>query len=591
MRNFLSSLLGALAAMVIFAVGAGVLFVVLLLAISAVGEKPVAVESGSYLVVDLSANFQDGPPEIDFGALSGNRLETIQVHTATRALRAAADDSRIKGVLIIGSVMPEGYGSGYVALGELRAALADFKASGKPVQAWLDNATTRDFFVASVADDVAMDPFGVIFMPGLASESPFFAQAFARFGIGVQVTRVGKYKSAVEPFVRDDFSTENREQLQKLLDDLWGSLKTEIASARGIDVGALQATVDDEGLITADSALTHKLVNRLAYKDVVLDELKEATGRKGSVLPFRQIALPNYAALVPGGSGGRVAVVYAEGEIVFGEGEWGQVGGDRFSRQLRTLRQDPGVKAIVLRVNSPGGSAQASEAIQREVILAAKEKPVVISMGSYAASGGYWISTYGQRIFAEPTTITGSIGVFGVLFNIQDLAANWGVHFDRVKTGEFADALSLSRPKTEAELAIVQKSVDWIYDQFIAKVAASRGLDEAFVREIAQGRVWSGVEAKALGLVDEIGGLDAAISYAADKAGLGDSYRVTEFPRTKALGEAIADMVHRLKPPGSARAGAAAQVFRSIERQLQQLNAYNDPQGAYARLPVNLELN
>ncbi|MFM1851577.1 MAG: hypothetical protein RIS54_1261 [Verrucomicrobiota bacterium] len=591
MRNFLSSMLGALAAMVIFAVGAGALFVVLLVAISAMGEKPVAVESGSYLVVDLSANFQDGPSEIDLVSLAGERSETIQVHTATRALRFAANDSRIKGMLITGSVMPEGYGSGYAALGELRQALADFKASGKPVQAWLDNATTRDFFVASVADDLALDPFGVIFMPGLASESPFFAKALARFGVGVQVTRVGKFKSAVEPFLRDDFSAENREQLQKLLKDLWGSLKSDIASARGLEVPALQAMVDGEGLITADSALAHKLVDRLAYKDVVLDELKEATGRKGSVLPFKQIALPNYAAMVPVGEGDRVAVVYAEGEIVFGEGEWGQVGGDRFSRQLRALRLDSGVKAIVLRVNSPGGSAQASEAIQREVILAAKEKPVVVSMGSYAASGGYWISTFGQKIYAEPTTITGSIGVFGVLFNIQDLAANWGVHFDRVKTGEFADALSMSRPKTETELAIVQKSVDWIYDQFITKVATSRELDEAFVREIAQGRVWSGVEAKALGLVDEIGGLDAAIAYAVEQAGLGENYRVSEFPRTKPLSEAIAEMLHRLKPPGSARAGAATQVMRTVERQLQQLNTYNDPRGVYARLPVNLDLN
>ena len=280
-------------------------------------------------------------------------------------------------------------------------------------------------------------------------------------------------------------------------------------------------------------------------------------------------------------------MVYAEGDIVDGEGEWTQVGGDRFARELRKLRQDDKVKAIVLRVNSPGGSATASEVIQREMRLAAMEKPVVVSMGSYAASGGYWVSTYSDRIFAEPTTITGSIGVFGIVFDVKELAGNIGINFDSVKTGRFADALSISRPKTDAELAVLQRSIDWIYEQFIEKVAESRHLDRSVVEEIAQGRVLSGSEALKLGLVDELGSLNAAIRYAAEQADLGGGYRVTEFPRRKELGEAIAELLQRLQPAG-ARSGIYSDLLRRMEMELKTLNAYNDPQGIYARLPINL---
>jgi protease-4 len=223
--------------------------------------------------------------------------------------------------------------------------------------------------------------------------------------------------------------------------------------------------------------------------------------------------------------------------------------------------------------------------------LAAETKPVVVSMGSYAASGGYWISAYAKRIYAEPTTVTGSIGVFGLLFDVKELAANWGVSFDGVKTGRFADALSISRPKTEAEMQIVQRSIDWIYGEFVRKVAEARDLEVNFVHEIAQGHVWSGVEAKKLGLVDELGGLNEAIAFAATEADLKDDYRVTEFPRPKNLAEVIAETMHRLNPSASMRAGATKELMKKVETQLRSLDAYNDPQGAYARLPYLLELN
>ncbi len=594
MKNFLSSMLGALAALMIFAGGAACLFFVLLVAISAVGQKPAVVEDGSYLVLDLSTNITDAPPLIDFGALMGNRQEVLQLREITRALKAAAGDSRIKGLLVVGSLQPGGYGSGYAALEEVRAALLAFKASEKPVKAYLTYASTRDFYLASVADEVALDPYGAILLPGLAAEPMFLAGAFEKYGVGVQVTRVGKYKSAVEPYTRQDLSPENREQLQKLLDDLWGGLLGDIAAGRGLQPAAIQAVVDAEGMIRADTALAAKLVDRVAYRDEIIEDLKQATGRAGTKDTFPQIDLAAYAQVAPGSAaiatgGGRIAVVYAEGEIVDGEGEPGQVGGTKFARELRRLRQDDDIKAIVLRVNSPGGSASASEAIQREMRLAAKAKPVVVSMGSYAASGGYWISSYSERIFADTTTITGSIGVFGVLFDVKKLANDFGITFDSVKTGRFADTLTISRPKTAAELAMIQRAVDWIYGEFIGKVAESRKLERAFVEEIAQGRVWSGTEALKLGLVDEIGGLTQALDYAAGKAGLKPGYRVTEFPRKKELGEAIAELVEQVRPP-NAKSGVYEELLGRLQAELETLRAYNDPQGIYARLPVGLNL-
>jgi len=603
MKNFFSSLLGSLVALVIFFGGCMFLGLVFILALAALGQKqPVSVQPGSYLVFDLSANIQDAPQEFDGAALfaplmGGERLQTLQLRTVTRALRAAAKDSRIAGLLVTGNVRPVGYGSGFGTLKEVRAALQAFKASGKPVMAYLNFATTRDYYLASTAGDVVLDPYGAILMPGLASQPLFWAGAFEKFGIGVQVTRVGKYKSAVEPYIRKDFSPENREQLQKLLDDIWTDLLGDIAASRRLTLAEVQGAVDAEGVITASSAVAHKLVDRSVYRDQVIDELKVKTGRKkGTKESFKQISLVAYAGVAaketvsPLSRKNQIAVVYAEGDIVDGEGQMGEVGGHKFARELRQFRQDENIKAIVLRVNSPGGSASASEEIQRELRLTMQTKPVVVSMGSVAASGGYWISTYSHRIFAEPATITGSIGVYGMFINVQQLFNHFGLTFDTVKTGKLADMLTISRPKTDAEMAVFQKLVDWIYDEFTAKVVESRKLDKAKVLEIAQGRVWSGTEAKKLGLVDEVGGLGKAITYAAEKAGLGTNYRLTEYPRKRQLGEIINEMMKGLAPEQAGDNAALAKLFGEFKDQTHVLLRFNDPCGIYARLPVDIRI-
>ncbi|MEO7600510.1 MAG: signal peptide peptidase SppA [Opitutus sp.] len=607
MKNFFTSMLGALVALIVFTFGSALLFVGFVGAIAAMsGEKTVKVERGSYLVLDLASAVTDAPPVIDFRALGTDHSATLQLRTVTRTLKAAARDDRIAGVFIKGDSAATGFGPGYAILKEIRTALDEFKASGKPVKAYLTYATTKNYYLASAASDLAIDPYGLIIMPGLSSQPVFFTGAFEKYGIGVQVTRVGKYKSFVEPFTRKDMSPENRDQTQKLLNDLWGTMVSDISEARKIDPAKVQAAVDAEGLIRPEAAKAANLVDRVVYRDQVIDQLKQETGRAGSTETFKQITIADYSRVAKdsaegqkmnkkdqpeklSGRGARIAVVYAEGDIVDGEGEdVGEIGGTRFARELRQLRLDDHVKAIVLRVNSPGGTASASEVIQREVRLAKKAKPVIISMGTYAASGGYWISAYGDRIFAEPTTVTGSIGIFGIQFDVKKMANDFGLTFDSVKTGKFADAITITRPKTPEEMAVFQRMVDWAYEEFLTKVSEGRKLKREFVQEIAQGRVWSGIEAKNLGLVDELGGLDAAIKYAATQAGVGSNYRLVEFPRRKEFAEALQDLVQKLTPNNARATGLAGQIGARLEAEIQTLRIYNDPHGLYARLPVNL---
>ena len=609
MKNFFTSMLGALVALVIFCGGATLLFIGILGAIIAMGgdKKAPSFERGSYLVFDLSANITDAPPQVDFSQFTGDHTTTLQLRAVTRALRAAKSDDRVAGILLKGSLTPMGYGSGLAVLKEVRAALVDFKASGKPVKAYLEAVSTKDYYLASVAGDIALDPYGMILMPGLASEPMFYTGAFEKYGVGVQVTRVGKYKSFIEPFTRKEMSPESREQTQKLLNDLWGSLLGDIAASRSLTTQKIQAIVDAEGIIRPGPAKQGKLVDRIAYRDEVIAELRAKTGpSEHDKITFKQIEIGAYAkiakdvvdltkksddAVATTGSGrGRIAIVYAEGSIVDGEGAFDEIGGVKFARELRRLRQDDNVKAIVLRVNSPGGSASASENIAREVRLARKVKPVIVSMGTYAASGGYWIAADGDRIFAEPTTVTGSIGVFGIQFDVQRLANNVGLTFDSVKTGKFADAITITRPKTEEELAVFQNMVDWIYDEFVGKVATARKLKRETVQEIAQGRVWSGAEAKKLGLVDEIGGLDTAVKYAATKANLNSNYRLTEYPQRKELAEAITELMERFSPDAKARTGVVGQITQRLQQELATLKTFNDPQGLYARMPLDLSI-
>jgi len=607
MKAFFASMLGSLAGLVLFFAGGGLLLFGLLLFSALVGsEQAPTVRPGSYLVFDLGVNIQDTPEQFDsnaFTAMLGDRdvPGQLQLRAVTRALREAARDDAIAGVYVTGSFAPSGYGTSFAALREVRDALAEIRAAGKPIAAHLLYADTRDLYVASVASDLSIDPSGILAMPGLASQPMFYTGAFEKFGIGVQTARAGRYKSAIEPFTRRDLSAENREQLQELLDALWGDLRDTIAEARGIDPVALQTAIDAGDSYLVEDALALGLVDRLAYTDELMSELQATTGVGRATQPFKQVSLPAYMrqlavmasapeeqAAAPGTADGRIAIVYAEGAIVDGQGGYGEVGGLRFARELRRLRQTDDVKAIVLRVNSPGGSATASEQIRRELELAGESMPVVVSMGGYAASGGYWISSEADRIFAEPTTITGSIGVFGMLLNVQELGNDLGFTWDTVKTGEFADALTIARPKSAAEMALFQRGVDGWYDEFLQRVADGRGLTVAQVDELAQGRVWSGQAALQRKLVDEIGGLSQAVAWAAQEAGLAGGFQVSEYPRKKELADVINDAMSRLQRSSVRSGDLLTTLGRQFDEARTLISQFNDPRGLYARLPVEL---
>ncbi|RRJ94588.1 signal peptide peptidase SppA [Opitutaceae bacterium TAV4] len=618
MKSFFASLLGTLVALILFAAGSIAVAVMFIVGLSMIEKETIRIEPGSYLVFNLSGtNLTDSPPSFDAtslgGLLTSDKPESISLRLLTKAIRTAATDKRIRGLYLTGHFAPDGYGTGFASLREVRAALAEFRAANKPIRAWFDSPGTLEYYLGSTATELALDPFGLIEMPGLASQPMFFAGALEKYGVGVQVTRSGKYKSAVEPFTRSDLSPESREQLQKLLDDLWTTIVAEVTDTRQLPApDTLQKLVDKEGLITPQAALDAGLIHRIAYRDEILAELQDATG-EDALTPFTQIDIRDYTKTLANpklhpqkkqkrksNNGARLAIVYAEGEIVDGEGEIGVVGGDAFSREIRALRLDDDIAAIVLRVNSPGGSASASEHILRELQLAAEVKPVVVSMGNYAASGGYWIALSGGRIFAEPTTITGSIGVFGLQFDVQKLANTHGVTWDGVKTGRYAGAFTLTRPKTPAEMAIFQRLVDWTYAEFIKRVSTARSLEPARVQEIAQGRVWSGLDAHRLGLVDELGGLTDALAYAAREAGLGDRYTIEEIPATIPFSQLLADLFssHRypesrlatlLRPAVSATArGPFTRLLAETQTSLRTLDHYNDPRGVYSRLEYDI---
>ncbi|MEG4483518.1 signal peptide peptidase SppA [Microcoleus sp. D2_18a_B4] len=606
MKDFLkytcASLLGTFLGMLLLgSIGLGGLVLLIAMAASSSKDSGPQVKDKSVLVLDLSLNITDSKPSRSTGAaieevLSEDSGDTVTLRTVLDSIEYAKKDPKIVGIYLEGS--SDSSSSGFANLKEVRGALQRFRDAKKPIFAYQMDWNERDYYLGSVANTIAVNPYGALELNGFSSQAMFFTGALEKYGLGVQVTRVGKYKSAVEPFLLTKMSPENRQQTQKLLGDMWGEYLQTVAPSRKVTVPQLQALADNGGTLMADEALKSKLVDKVVYFDEISTELKKLTGTDGENKSFKQISLKNYAKIAEDKNStdankkNQVAILYAEGEIVDGEGGPTQVGGDRIAQEMRKIREDNDVKAVVLRVNSPGGSATAAEVIAREVMLTGKKKPVIVSMGNLAASGGYWISMGSNRIFAEPNTITGSIGVFGMLFNAEKLAANNGLTWDVVKTGRFADTTTVSRPKNPQELANIQRIVDRIYDRFITKVANSRKLPKNKVQEIAQGRVWSGTAAKQLGLVDEIGGLEDAVREAAKQAKLGDDWKVEEYPKRRTLEERILEKisgVHVLKP--AAKLDPLTAEFKKMQDELAVIKSMNDPQGVYVRLPFTLRID
>lgn len=604
MNNFLkqtlASLIGSLLGLTIFSGVSTVGFLLILIAVASSQSSTPTVKDKSVLVFDLSMNITDSEPnssQLLQKTFSGVEENNITLRKIVETLDKAGRDQNIVGIYIDGTNANSAVG--YASLKEIRQALEKFRKTGKKIIAYSTDWSEKEYYLSSVANQIVVNPMGAMEMNGLSSQPMFLAGAFEKYGVGVQIVRVGKFKGAVEPLILNKLSPENREQTQKLLDDVWGEWRKSVGTSRNILPQKLQAIANSQPILGATAAKSNGLVDTIAYEDQVFTDLKKLTGKQEKDKTFTKISLSNYAE-VPGkslDSDHKIAIVYAEGEIVNGSGDEGQIGGDNFAKVFSKIRQNNQIKAVVLRINSPGGSATAAEIMQREIKLTRQIKPVIVSMGDIAASGGYWIASDSNRIFAQANTITGSIGVFGVLFNGQKLGNNNGITWDTVKTAQYADQQTISRPKSPQELAVYQRSVNRIYNLFLERVSQGRKIPTAKVAEIAQGRVWSGTAAKQIGLVDEIGGLNVAIEYAAKQAKLGTDWEIQEYPRVstfpeRLFGKKLDETKAKLgiEKTQTKNSNPLINELGKLQQEIKTLQTMNDPQGIYTRLPVNFKI-
>ncbi|HIF14895.1 MAG TPA: signal peptide peptidase SppA, partial [Bacteroidetes bacterium] len=449
-----------------------------------------------------------------------------------KAIDHAKKDKNIKGVLMD---MNNVKGS-WASLEEVRNKLIELKSEGKFIIAYADMYFNSSYYLASVANEVYLTNNGELVFNGLSRKLTFFKNALDKLGVEVQTFKVGKFKSAVEPFLLDKMSEANREQNLSFLNSFYDKMLKGISEERELDIYLLDSLADNLIIRNAEDAFQYKMVDSLLYKDQIIEIIKDKLGLDSNE-DINTVDINTYNKSikenVPDIDNKKIAVVFASGDIVDGKGDKESIGGARLSKTIRKLRKNKDIKAMVLRVNSPGGSALASEIIWREIQKTKEIMPVIVSMGNLAASGGYYISCLADTIVAQPNTITGSIGVFGLIPNMQELfEGKLGFSFDLVKTGKYGDLGSMTRKVTDSESSIIQKSVNDIYDLFLTRVSEGRKMDKDMVHEIAQGRVWTGIQAKEIGLVDVIGGLEKAIEIAAAKIDL-EEYSITEYPQRK----------------------------------------------------------
>ncbi len=512
--------------------------------IASIGKtEPVEVAANSVFHLKLNNEIIDRSPEnpfenFDFMTLSPGSV--IGLNELLRNIRKAKEDENISGIFLDLSITQTGWST----IREIREQLKDFKENGKFVIAYGDVMSQGAYYLATVADEIYINPEGTIDFRGINAEVLFFKNMLEKIGIEAQVIRHGKYKGAGEPFFLEQLSSENREQIQGFISSIWNTALADISSERNVTINHLMETADRFETRTPEGALQAGMIDGIAYKDEVMDIFREKleieSSEKVKLIDYSKYnRAPLPKSMIPSRSREKIAVVYGMGNIIMGEGSERSMGGDRIAKALRDARLDESVKAIVFRVNSGGGSALASEIMLREVMLASEEKPVIVSMGDVAASGGYYVACYADKIIANPGTITGSIGVFGMIPNMQEMFNDkLGITFDNVKTNELADLGSVSRPLTRVEREIIQSEIERIYETFINHVAEGRGLPLSAVDSIAQGRVWSGVDAKRIGLIDDFGGLNYAIEQAAEMAGI-EEYRIAEYPEQKDIFERL----------------------------------------------------
>ena len=584
----LAAFIGTLIALVInFFIKVGVVSSMISNLSKSESETSTTVKPNSVLYMKLDYEIPDRTTDNPFGNINFQTMETSDatgLNEILRNIENAKTDANIKGIYLELSSIP----TSVATIQEIRNKLIEFKESGKFIVAYGENYGQSAYYLASIADKIFLNPEGAMDLHGMASQIMFYKHLLEKLDIEMQIVRGpnNRFKSAVEPYFLDKMSEANREQMDKLLGTVWGQILASISQSRNISVEQLNQIADNlDVLFNAQKALEYGLVDNLYFKDQVLDELKGLTGSNKSI---NAVGNANYAKSYKDKnvSKNEVAVIYALGQIFDGKGNEEQaIYSENLSKTIRKAREDKNVKAIVLRVNSPGGSALASAIIGRELDLTKEVKPVIVSMGNYAASGGYWISAKADYIFADPTTLTGSIGVFGTFPNAQGfLNDKIGLTFDVAKTNENADFPNFTRPLTEFQYNKLQEMVGKTYNDFTQRVAEGRGLRQTFVDSIGQGRVWAGADAIGLGLVDKLGDMEDAIAYAVEKANLGNDYKVTEWPKQKDFFTRLMESMNKTDELDAAmkqKLGVYYNYYKGLEN-------LNNNTGIQARMPFDM---
>lgn len=532
--NFLKRVLSTVVGIAVF-IGLCFFFLVILGALLGSGGKDtVTVKENSVLALNLDEEMPDYAGNFDYGELNelfkGNKKYN-GLFNIIDAIEYAATDDKIKGITIENNQLQ----AGMAQTKALRDALIEFKKSGKFIYAYGDIIGQKDYYLNSVADSIYLNPVGALDFKGLATEILYFKDFQEKYGLKMEVIRHGKYKSAVEPYLAQEMSEANREQISVFLNSIWSEMKKEIGASRNIQTAQLDTIADNLLTRNAKLAVSSKLIDKLVYADEFEKSIKTKIGLANDE-DLESVNIYDYAKYSAAKNKAKqlkikdkIAVIYAQGQIMYGEGDEKEIGQGVINKALKKAREDEKIKAVVLRVNSPGGSALASELIWREIELTKAVKPVIVSMGNLAASGGYYISCNANKIIAEPSTITGSIGVFGTLPNAHEFMNNIGINAEQVTTNKNAITYSFFEPMKEEQRSIIKEGVVDIYELFTSRVATGRGMQKEAVHEIAQGRVWTGADALKIGLVDELGGLDLAIQRAAEAAEL-ENYKLKELP-------------------------------------------------------------
>jgi len=550
-------------------------------------DQPVKVKQHTILHIKLDQPILDrsnNSPFDSFDFTSFSPTNQLGLNDILNNIKKAKTDPNIDGIYLDLTVIP----TGIATIEEIRNALIDFKESEKFIISYSDTYTQPSYYIASVSDKIYLNPEGLLTFVGLRSEVMFFKETMKKLGVEPQIIRHGKFKSAVEPFMYTKMSEANRLQVMTYMGSIWDQILKGISEERSVSIKELNKLANNLTLNDAKSAVENGLIDELKYKDEILDELASLTNKKNSD-KLESISLSKYTK-APNTKRkslekNKIAVVYASGTVMMGEGQEGTIGSDRISRAIRKARKDSTVKAIVFRVNSGGGSALASEVIWREVKLAQEVKPVIASMGDVAASGGYYIVAPAQKIIASPNTITGSIGVFGVLFNGKELLnKKLGVYVDVVKTNNFADMGTFTRRLTAQEREVIQFSIEDIYSTFISHVAEGRNMTTEEVDEIGQGRVWSGTNALEIGLIDEFGGLEDAIKMAAEAANI-EKYRTVNYPKLK---DPIEQLLEDFQ--GNVRVSILKNELGNEYKYYNAIQELKNQQGIQARIPYEVEI-